>query len=46
MDKDPVIVDLERYLITQEEDYIDPNEIARDRAEYLADQEDYYDDED
>ncbi len=40
MNKDPVLIDLERYLTTQEEDYIDPDEAARDRAEYLADHED------
>ena len=37
-DKDPVMVDLERYLDTLEEDYKDPADAARDRAEYLANQ--------
>ena len=36
-DRDPVDVDLDRYLDETEEDYIDPAELARDRAEYLAD---------
>ena len=39
-DKDPVMVDLDRYLTTLEEDYVDPADVARDRAEYLADQGD------
>jgi len=39
-DRDPVMVDLERYLDTLEEDYADPADTARERAEYLADQED------
>ena len=39
-DKDPVMVDLERYLDTLEEDYVDPADAALERAEYLADQED------
>ncbi len=39
-DRDPVDVDLDRYLDETEEDYIDPAELARDRAEYLADHED------
>jgi hypothetical protein len=39
-DKDPVMVDLERYLDTLEEDYISPADAARERAEYLADQGD------
>ena len=38
-DKDPVMVDLERYLDTLEEGYVDPAEFALDRAEYLADRE-------
>jgi len=37
-DRDPVMVDLERYLDTLEEDYVDPYERKRERAEYLADQ--------
>ena len=41
MDKDPVIIDLDRWQEEQEE-----NDIEIERAEYLADQEDYYDDED
>jgi hypothetical protein len=39
-DKDPVMVDLDRYLTELEEDYVDPADAARERAEYLADQED------
>jgi hypothetical protein len=39
-DRDPVMVDLERYLDTLEEDYVDPADAALERAEYLADQED------
>lgn len=37
-DRDPVMVDLERYLDTLEEDYVDPYERKRERDEYLADQ--------
>jgi hypothetical protein len=36
-DKDPVMIDLDRYLNTQDEDYIDPYERERARQEYLAD---------
>ena len=36
-DKDPVMADLERYLDTLEEDYVDPAEFVLDRADYLAD---------
>ena len=39
-DKDPVMVDLDRYLTELEEDYVDLADAARERAEYLADQED------
>ena len=39
-DKDPVIADLNRYLNMLEEDYANPFEVERERAEYLADQED------
>ena len=39
-DKDPVMVDLDRYLTEQDEDHTDPADAARERAEYLADQED------
>ena len=39
-DKDPVMVDLERYLDTLEEDYVDPAQAKIDRAEYLADRGD------
>ena len=39
-DKDPVMVDLDRWQDEQDEDYVSPEDIARDRAEYLADQED------
>jgi len=37
-DKDPVMVDLDRYLTTLEEDYVDPYDKEQDRLEYLADQ--------
>ena len=40
-DRDPVMVDLERYIDTLEEDYKDPADVSRERAEYLADQGDY-----
>jgi len=40
-DKDPVMVDLDRYLTTLEEGYEDPFARERARQEYLADQEDY-----
>ena len=46
MTKDPVMINLDRYLNELEEDYIDKSDLDRERAEYLADQEDYYDDED
>jgi hypothetical protein len=41
MNKDPVMVDLDRYLDESEEDYISPEDRERDRQEYLADQGDY-----
>ena len=41
MNKDPVMVDLDRYLTESEEDYIRPEDRERDRQEYLADQGDY-----
>ena len=41
MNKDPVMVDLDRYLTESEEDYISPEDIERDRAEYLADSMDW-----
>jgi hypothetical protein len=37
-DRDPVMVDLDRYLTTQEEGYVDPYDKEQDRLEYLADQ--------
>ena len=40
-DKDPVVVDLNRYLTTLEEDYEDPFDKEQARQEWLADQEDY-----
>jgi hypothetical protein len=40
-DKDPVMVDLDRYLNTLEEDYEDSFDRERSRQEYLADQGDY-----
>ena len=44
MNKDPVMVDLDRYLTESEEDYISPEDKERDRQEYLADQGDYNED--
>ena len=40
-EKDRVMVELDEYLDTLEEDYINPADAARERAEYLADQGDY-----
>ena len=37
MNRDPVDVDLDRYLTETEEDYVSPEELERDRQEYLAD---------
>lgn len=39
-DKDPVMVDLDRYLTETEEGYVDPAERKREREEYLADHQD------
>jgi len=39
-EKDRVMVELDEYLDTLEEDYVDPAQTKIDRAEYLADQED------
>ena len=39
--KDPVMVDLERYLDTLEEDYVDPAERKLEKEEYLADHQDW-----
>ena len=36
-DKDPVMVDLNRYLMTQEDDYVDPLEAEIQYQEYLVD---------
>lgn len=41
MSRDPVDVDLDRYLTTQEEDYVDPYQAERERLEYLADSMDW-----
>jgi hypothetical protein len=38
MSKDRVLVELEEYLLTQEEDYIDPAERKREMAERAADE--------
>jgi|TARA_Y100000389_G_C16949482_1_gene265775 hypothetical protein len=38
-DRDPVMVDLNRYLMTQEDDYVDPLEAEIQYQEYLADQD-------
>jgi hypothetical protein len=40
-DQDPVMVDLDRYLTTLDEDYECPFEVKRRREEYLADSYDY-----
>jgi hypothetical protein len=43
--KDPVMVDLDRYLTTLEEDYVDPFEAKREYDEWRADNEpDVYED--
>lgn len=42
MSKDPVMVDLDRYLTTVEEDYVCPYEKEQARQEHLADQDDYW----
>lgn len=41
MNKDPVIADLNRYLDSLEEDFVDEFDKKREREEYLADQEDF-----
>ena len=43
MDKDPVMVDLDRYLTECEEDYVDPYDLERDRMEWNADNCDFED---
>ncbi len=45
MGKDPVMVDLDRYLTECEEDYVDPYDLERDRMECLADQIEDFDSE-
>ncbi len=40
MNKDPVMADLDRYLDSLEEDFVDDFDRKRERDEYLADQED------
>jgi hypothetical protein len=37
MGKDRVLTELDEYLTTQEEDYVDPDQFKRDKEEYLAD---------
>ena len=39
MNKDPVMADLDRYLDSLEEDFVDDFDRKRERDEYLADQE-------
>ena len=39
--RDSLDADLDRWQDEQDEDYIDPADAARERAEYLADQEDW-----
>ena len=39
-DRDTLDADLDRWQDEQDEDYIDPADTARERAEYLADHED------
>jgi len=41
--RDSLDADLDRWQDEQDEDYVSPEDIARDRAEYLADQGDYDD---
>lgn len=44
-DRDPVMVDLDRYLTRTEEDYVDPFEAKREYDEWRADNEpDHYED--
>ena len=38
MNRDRVVVELDEYLLTQEEDYIDPAERKREMAERAADE--------
>ena len=38
MNKDRVMIELDEYLLTQEEDYIDPAERKREMAERAADE--------
>lgn len=38
-EKDPVIIDLNRYLMTQEDDYVSPLEAEIRYQEYLADRD-------
>jgi hypothetical protein len=38
VNKDPVMADLDEYLLKQEEDYIDPAERKREMAERAADE--------
>ena len=38
MSKDRVMIELDEYLLTQEEDYIDPAERKREMAERAADE--------
>ena len=44
MSKDPVMVDLDRYLTEIEEDYISLEDRERERLEYQADSMDWEDD--
>ena len=39
MSKDRVMIELDEYLLTQEEDYIDPAERKREMAERAADED-------
>lgn len=45
MGRDPVMVDLDRYLDRIEEDYVDPYDLEQNRMEYLADQMEDHDEE-
>lgn len=38
-DRDPVMIDLNRYLMTQEDDYVSPLEAEIRYQEYLADRD-------
>ena len=45
MEKDSLDADLDRWQDEQDEDYVDPYDLERDRMEYLADQMEDHDEE-